>query len=85
MLVTERLTGLRPKPPKCKIVPPKGVFTESPQLHTMSLVAHLVPAWQAFEVASYVLYLGLLLGPTVTVDMQWYAPLQKLKLRARLL
>ncbi|CAK0894693.1 unnamed protein product, partial [Prorocentrum cordatum] len=83
MAVTECLTGLKLKPLKCKIVPLKGEFTESLQIHTMSLVERLVPAWRAFEVASHVLYLGLLLGPAVTVDMQWLAPLQKLKLRAR--
>eukprot|EP00959_Pyramimonas_sp_CCMP1952_P087964 1840599-Pyramimonas_sp.AAC.1 len=78
MTTTRLFTGLCLKVSKCKVTPLQETFGPDLQERTRALLGQLVPEWQAFEVVAHLLYLGVLLGPDVTIQMQWGAARMKL-------
>jgi len=71
------LAGLLIKPAKCFAIPLGD--PSSGDLHSRAREALVAadPEWTAFPIVDSLEYLGVLMGPGVTLEMQWSAPLKK--------
>ena len=55
------------------IVPLWEAFSPAVKSLTQRLLAFLAPEWCEIQIAEYARYLGVLIGPGVTLDIQWKA------------
>ncbi|CAK0810355.1 unnamed protein product, partial [Prorocentrum cordatum] len=75
--VMEKIAGLKIKISKCTLVPLVGRMTETLKTMTQTQLASIASDWSGFAVEGWLLYLGMILGPDATVDMNWRGPLMK--------
>ena len=73
----QTLAGLVIKPAKCFAIPLGDPRMPDMQLRAREALATPDPAWAAFPIVDCLEYLGVLMGPGVTLEMQWSAPLKK--------
>ena len=74
--------GLTVNVNKCVVVPIYGICTLDMQARWRDWLAHHVPAWACFKIASLAKYLGVFLGPKAG-QKQWHAQHNKWVDRAR--
>ena len=68
--MAEALAKLKLKPTKCKCVPLVGCLTPELAAATTAPLTAADEAWALFEVASMLTYLGTLMGPAATPELQ---------------
>ncbi|CAK0843439.1 unnamed protein product [Prorocentrum cordatum] len=83
MRCADRLANLVLKPSKCHVVPTEAAFSEPLQSKIQAMLAQRVPQWADFKVAPCLLFLGLWVGPAVTLEIAWRAPWRRYRQRAR--
>ena len=71
MKMAEALAKLKLKPTKCKCVPLAGCLMPELAAATTAPLRAAAEAWALFEATFMLTYLGTLMGPAATPELQW--------------
>ncbi|CAK0905108.1 unnamed protein product [Prorocentrum cordatum] len=85
MNVAALLANLCLKVPKCLLAPLPGPFSVELAAEVADQLRKWIPPWAEFGVVAELQYLGLWMGPAVTIDRQWRDPVAELRVRAQVI
>ena len=81
--LAEWIGGLTLKPSKCVIVPIGETFSEELTSRIKKWISENIPDWTDFDIRPMAKYLGAVLGPAATPEINFALPLAKWRGRAK--